>query len=766
MSKFKILLVLLLSLSFAFSNNLVSLNDVTVHAKTKGTEYCEYLNGNNINAQNYTRSAEPVNSYLIPIDNGFMRVQGNGYDDGISVSYYDTEYNLTKRKKIASELPIFGGFLATDSAYYIVTGQSNSDENDKLEVYRITKYNKKWKRLGSCGLFGANTTIPFRAGSCRMDIDGKYLIVRTCHQMYKSSDGLNHQANVTIEVDTSDMKVTDSFTKVRNKSVGYVSHSFNQFVKVDDHSIVAVDHGDAYPRSICFMKYSTDISKGSFQGNVACTDVIAIPGGIGDNTTGASIGGFEISASSYLVAGNSVVQDEKNTSRSTRNIFVAVINKKTNKVNENWLTNFEEGEASASTPHLVKISKDKYMILWYRDSKIFYTYIDGNGKTSGKTHSFEGQLSDCAPVYFNGKVIWYTWNNGTEKFYEIPVDIKSDPSIKTLNFNHEYERVSINNSNITLKCNKCGKEISGNVLTGFKMYWKKSQDLGYYYSNVPNDIQKKDVIAFTYSVYMGFSEDNPAFYEMVMESDNPNCIVNWNEGTISFTKTGEYTVKAYPKYYPEAAQTFTFNVGSKSSVTPALTPTPTPNTDFQPIPTPDIKSVTERRESSSTINGITTKTIFERANGEFSITIKKSNNEETTEEYLCSEIDDTSVKINSYKASKKTVTIPETVDVYPNTYSITAIGSNVLGLTDSIKAVKLSSRITTIEENAFKNEKKIKKIEIYAANLQSVGKYAFKGIYSKAQIILIGTQKECENAEALIRASVIGKKIKIKYKTG
>ena len=93
MSKFKILLVLLLSLSFAFPNSLVSCNDVTVHAKTKGTEYCEYLNGNNINAQNYTRSAEPVNSYLIPIDNGFMRVQGNGYDDGISVSYYDTEYN-------------------------------------------------------------------------------------------------------------------------------------------------------------------------------------------------------------------------------------------------------------------------------------------------------------------------------------------------------------------------------------------------------------------------------------------------------------------------------------------------------------------------------------------------------------------------------------------------------------------------------------------------------------------------------------------------
>ena len=59
---------------------------------------------------------------------------------------------------------------------------------------------------------------------------------------------------------------------------------------------------------------------------------------------------------------------------------------------------------------------------------------------------------------------------------------------------------------------------------------------------------------------MGFSEDDPAFYEVVMESDDPNCVVNWNERMISFKKAGEYTIKVYPKFYPESTQTFTFKV--------------------------------------------------------------------------------------------------------------------------------------------------------------------------------------------------------------
>ena len=61
-----------------------------------------------------------------------------------------------------------------------------------------------------------------------------------------------------IEVDTASMKVTDSYTDISNISQGYVSHSFNQFIDLDGNQIVAVDHGDAYPRSVVLTKYDTD----------------------------------------------------------------------------------------------------------------------------------------------------------------------------------------------------------------------------------------------------------------------------------------------------------------------------------------------------------------------------------------------------------------------------------------------------------------------------------------------------------------------------
>ena len=82
-----------------------------------------------------------------------------------------------------------------------------------------------------------------------MDEYGGYLYIHSCHTMYTSSDGLNHQANLSFSVREADMEITDSFSGVANISAGYVSHSFNQFILVDqDANIVTLDHSDAYPR--------------------------------------------------------------------------------------------------------------------------------------------------------------------------------------------------------------------------------------------------------------------------------------------------------------------------------------------------------------------------------------------------------------------------------------------------------------------------------------------------------------------------------------
>lgn len=173
--------------------------------------------GTNENAQDYSRWTVPMESFLEECSDGtLMRVQ-YGSSFGVIAQYYDASYQLLKTVEIPEELPVFGGFYSNGTYYYLVTGQTNYNESADVEVYRITKYDTSWNRLGSVGLYDCNTTVPFDAGSCRMDSEGKYLVIHTSHEMYQTSDGYNHQANVTIQVDTETMTITDSFTKVMNK---------------------------------------------------------------------------------------------------------------------------------------------------------------------------------------------------------------------------------------------------------------------------------------------------------------------------------------------------------------------------------------------------------------------------------------------------------------------------------------------------------------------------------------------------------------------
>lgn len=86
----------------------------------------------------------------------------------------------------------------------------------------------------------------------------------------------------------------------------------------------------------------------------------------GNNTTGASVGGFELADDHYLAAANTVVQDSRFSSYKTRNVFVAAVDKSISDVKVNYLTNYAEGEETTTTPQLVKISGTRFMVLWTR----------------------------------------------------------------------------------------------------------------------------------------------------------------------------------------------------------------------------------------------------------------------------------------------------------------------------------------------------------------------------------------------------------------
>ena len=296
-------------------------------------ELSEPAESSNVNDKDYIydRWASPIKSHLLANSDGsFTRIEHTGSE--LVVEEYSSDYGFLSGRTIDMELPIFGGFYEGNSAYFLIFGQDNPTEDDSIEVVRVVKYDKNWNRQGAAGLYGANTVIPFDAGSVRCSEYNGYLYIRTAHEMYKSPDGKNHQANLMMNIRTSDMTMTDSYYQVMNNAFGYVSHSFNQFISTEGGKIVTVDHGDAHPRSIVLMRYFAPAGQSKFMSPtfvnnqyryVESVDVLPIAGQSGANDTGVSVGGFEVASTSYLIAGNTVKQDLSYDPFSQRNVFVS-----------------------------------------------------------------------------------------------------------------------------------------------------------------------------------------------------------------------------------------------------------------------------------------------------------------------------------------------------------------------------------------------------------------------------------------------------------
>ena len=111
---------------------------------------------------------------------------------------------------------IWGGYFAGSQFNFVVTGQSNDNDSDSIVVMRVTKYSKNWNYLGNVEYSGINTYDPFSGGSLRMTEMNGDLWIRTCHEMYKTSDGYHHQANMTFRIRESDLSKIDSETNVWN----------------------------------------------------------------------------------------------------------------------------------------------------------------------------------------------------------------------------------------------------------------------------------------------------------------------------------------------------------------------------------------------------------------------------------------------------------------------------------------------------------------------------------------------------------------------
>lgn len=376
-----------------------------------------YRNGYN---ENYPI---PINSYLYEGPNGSLtRVEFTGgsrniYEsEKIIVEEYGDGFTIQSQKEIEPELSLWGGFFSGTDYNFLIFGQSNNEEDDSTEVIRVVKYSKDWERLDAASLYGANTTEPFSHGGLSAVQDGDKLFIRTCHRMYTSDDGLNHQANLTFSVNIPTMKISNQFSKVMNTSCGYASHSFNQFIALDGSTLVAADHGDAYPRGIALFKYKSKTFTNNDYDFCDFLNVLPIKGKTGDNTTGAALTGLSVSSTSYLTVGRSVAQDDTYNPSGQKNIFVTSTPK--NNFSEqatklHWITSYRlEDKIFPSAPKIVNLGNDQMILLYETertstDAKVNYIYLDGNGNPTSDVFTMNGFLSNCDPVFYHGLVVWY-----------------------------------------------------------------------------------------------------------------------------------------------------------------------------------------------------------------------------------------------------------------------------------------------------------------------------------------------------------------------
>lgn len=522
---------------------------------------CKVYDAANLECQDYSTFGTRVASYLTTSPDGnITRVQFGAIDGKILVEYYDTSYNILRTVTVPLALPEYGAFYESGDNYYVLTGQKNPNHNDSVEVYRVTKYSKDWKVQGAASLYGENTASPFSFGSGRMTMAGNFLYVRTCHVMYGG-----HQANVSFSVNTDAMTVEDKFTGIFNADNGYISHSFNQFVQIDQGNMVTLDQCDAYPaRALVLLKYNTDLSNGkyipSYPSVCDQTYVMQVGGNTGDNYTGTSAGGFEYSDSCWLVAGNF----DTDGAGSSRNIFVAAVPKDGGETVVRYFSNYAGTDNSASTPRLVKTGSNSFVLMWSSQGKVYYTALDGSGQQTGTTHSMDGNLSDCQPTVINGKISWYTWKQNVNVFYEINASDLSDVNAVKIVNGHKYSYgTEVTDGMISRTCTVCGQD-QGKVAVPVSLdpiYEKENGGLAYLKGNISLDP------GVTYSVECGanFTASGERLYDCeVISSDSDVVSVNMkgtSSADITVHKSGTATLTLKSKYNPAATTTVNISAG-------------------------------------------------------------------------------------------------------------------------------------------------------------------------------------------------------------
>ena len=587
MSRFKKYIVSVLSLTVAFS---LTLCNNYIGTQVLGTsEVQDYSNVVVDSTSNFSNElhgsmpiySSPVYTYLQNNNDGTIsKVVANSYVDGycnniindevsnpktVSIDTYGTDYSLKGSVTLPMELDMWGGYYCGTTYNYCIFGQKNLTQDDNAEVIRVVKYSKDWQRLDSVSICGSNTIVPFDGGTPRMVEANGTLYIHLSHQMY-AVKGVNHQANCQLYLDANSLEVKyKDFSILSYTYNGYVSHSFDQYVQADEQNVYTVDLGDALPRSVLLCKKDTE-------GNLLeYTNALDISGSVGNNYTGVTLGGFELSDDNCILVGNSIVQDGSvDSSSNVRNIFVSVTDKSLNSTTVKYLTDYTTEEA-VSKPQLVKIDNDNFIAMWneYSQDGSYMHAVKLNGKGEVVLDiTTNAIVSDCKPIIVGDNLVWYLTDGNDTTFYQI--DYK-----KILKYTQPIVAGDVNED---------GK-VDGTDLYQVSQYILDSNSIAFSEQGLLNaDTNQDDVIDVADLFYISYNDRIKVFEPTYIEdgtltfSDAKLNVTNMVDSNGSLTKDLQVKVAVSLNgdfegiYSGILGLQFTGNTDNVSDVVPTVTP--------------------------------------------------------------------------------------------------------------------------------------------------------------------------------------------------
>ncbi len=204
----------------------------------------------------------------------------------------------------------------------------------------------------------------------------------------------------------------------------------------------------------------------------------------------------------------------------------------------------------------------------------------------------------------------------------------------------------------------------------------------------------------------------------VSYSDNTNV----GEATVTITGSGNYNGTKMANFTIAEGKT-----PSSEDPTPTPNPTPTPDPTQTPGTQTQNPGETPRNQGTTDSSATEVKTgdtvNDDNTNASYVITSTETNNE-------------TVAYVSTTNNTASTLTVPDTVMVSGKNYKVTEIKANAFKNNKKLKKVTIGKNIERIGKNAFSGCKNLKNVNIKTVKLtkKTVGANAFKGIHDKAKV--------------------------------